>query len=155
MTVSLQNLLKIGQLKPHPVDAEEIEQLLLAADRNLRDARVTSISAETRFDAAYKAIMQSALAALMMHGYRPDTKKPGHHMTVLQSVPLTIDADAARVVVLDALRRQRNVNDYTGDGVDESTVEHCIAEAATLLAEVRAWRKANRPALLPTTGKKA
>src|SRR5262249_22517741 len=70
MQVSLQNLLKIGQLKIHPPDAREIEQLLVAARRNLRDAHVTSISPETRFDAAYKAVMQSGLAALMMHGYR-------------------------------------------------------------------------------------
>ena len=74
--MSLANLLKIGQLKLHPTDAEEIERLLIAAQRNLRDAHVTTISAETRFDAAYKAIMQCALAALMMHGYRPDTIAP-------------------------------------------------------------------------------
>ena len=66
--MSLQNLLKIGQLKPHPTDANEIEQLLLAAERNLRDAHATTISTETRFDAAYKAIMQSALAALRCMG---------------------------------------------------------------------------------------
>jgi hypothetical protein len=40
-------LLKVGQLKSHPVDAREIEQLLVAARRNIRDARITSISAET------------------------------------------------------------------------------------------------------------
>ena len=83
--MSLQNLLKIGQIKEHPTDSEEIERLLSAADCNLRDAHVKDISPETRFDAAYKAIMQSALAALLMHGYRPDTNRPGHHMTVLQS----------------------------------------------------------------------
>jgi hypothetical protein len=105
MQVSLENMLKIGQLKSHPPDAREIEQLLVAARRNVRDARVTSISAETRFDAAYKAIMQSAMAALMMHGYRPDTNRPGHHMTVVQSLPLTIGMDSKRAVVLDALRR--------------------------------------------------
>ena len=88
--MSLQNLLKIGQIKEHPLDPEEIERLLIAAQRNLRDAQITNISAETRFDAAYKAIMQSALAALMMHGFRPDTKRPGHHMTVVQSLPLTL-----------------------------------------------------------------
>jgi hypothetical protein len=89
MQVSLENLLKIGQLKAHPPDAEEIERLLAAAQRNLRDAQVTTISSETRFDAAYKGVMQSALAALMMHGYRPETNRPGHHMTVVQSLPLT------------------------------------------------------------------
>jgi uncharacterized protein (UPF0332 family) len=140
----LENLLKIGQLKSHPPDAREIEQLLLAARRNIRDARVTSISPETRFDAAYKAIMQSSLAALMMHGYRPDTNRPGHHMTVVQSLTLTIGIERTRVVVLDALRRQRNVADYTGDDVDESTAEHCIAEAEQLVADVIAWRASNR-----------
>jgi hypothetical protein len=80
--------------------------LLAAAARNLTDARVTAISAETRFDAAYKSIMQVALAALMAHGYRPDTKRLGHHVTVLQGLTLTIDLAAARVRVLDTLRRQ-------------------------------------------------
>ena len=146
--MSLENLAKIGQLKPHPTDAEEIERLLIAAQRNLRDARVTTISAETRFDAAYKCIMQSALAALMMHGYRPDTHRPGHHMTVVQSLPLSIGIEAKRIPVLDALRRQRNVADYTGDDIDVSTAEHCAAEARRLIEDVLAWRKANLPALL-------
>jgi hypothetical protein len=141
--MSLENLLKIGQLKSHPSDAEEVARLLTAAQRSLRDASVTSISAETRFDAAYKGIMQSALAALMMHGYRPDTNRPGHHMTVIQSLPLTIGIEAKRVVVLDALRRQRNVADYTGDDIDDSTAEHCITEARRLIDEVMAWRKAH------------
>jgi len=61
MPVSLENLLKIGQLKPHPADAAEIARLLTAEQRNLRDAGVKSISPETRFDAAYKGIMQTAL----------------------------------------------------------------------------------------------
>lgn len=47
--MSLENLLKIGQLKEHPPDPEEILRLLAAATRNLADARVTAISAETRF----------------------------------------------------------------------------------------------------------
>lgn len=147
--MSLENLLKIGQLKTHPPDAREIEQLLAAARRNLRDARVTSISAETRFDAAYKTIMQSALAALMMHGYRPDTNRPGHHMTVVQTLSLTIGIESKRVVVLDTLRRQRNIADYTGDDIDASTAEHCIAEAERLIDDVVVWRKSKRPDLIP------
>ncbi len=147
--MSLENLLKIGQLKPHAPEPAEIERLLTAARRNLRDARVTSISAETRFDAAYKAIMQSALAALMMNGYRPDTNRPGHHMTIIQSLPLTIGLDSKRIIVLDTLRRQRNVADYTGDDVDETTAEHCIAEAEGLLGDVAVWRASQRPDLAP------
>jgi hypothetical protein len=140
MPVSLENLLKIGQLKVHPADSHEVEQLLAAAKR---------ISAETRFDAPYKAIMQSSLTALMMNGYRPDTNRPGHHMTVVQSLTLTIGIESKRVVVLDALRRQRNVADYTGDDIDISTAEHCITEAQRLIDDVIAWRKTKRPELIP------
>lgn len=64
--MTLKNLLKTGQLKDHPADGAEIRRLLDAARRNLGDARVQKISPETRFDAAYKAIMQAALAALMV-----------------------------------------------------------------------------------------
>ena len=98
--MSLQNLLKIGQLKEHPPDAAEVQRLLAAAARNIADARVTTISPETRFDAAYKAVMQAALAALMAHGYRP-----GHHVTVVQGLTLTIGLAPARVTVIDTLRR--------------------------------------------------
>ena len=147
--MSLENLLRIGQLKAHAPEAVEIERLLLAARRNLQDAHVTTISPETRFDAAYKAIMQSALAALMMHGYRPDTNRPGHHMTVIQTLPLTVGLDPKRIIVLDTLRRKRNVADYTGDDIDETTTLHCIAEAERLIDDVAAWRRSNRPHLVP------
>jgi len=148
----LQNLLKIGQLKEHPPDAAEVQRLLAAAARNLADARVTTISAETRFDAGYKAVMQAALAALMAHGYRPDTSRPGHHVTVVQGLPLTIGLAPARVKVLDTLRRKRNLSDYTGEDIDDSSAEHCIAEADRLLRDVTAWLKGHRPQLIGPQG---
>jgi hypothetical protein len=141
-------LLKIGQLKEHPPDAAEVHRLLVAAGRNIADARVTTISPETRFDAAYKAVMQAALAALMAHGYRPDTNRPGHHVTVVQGLTLTIGLAPARVTVLDTLRRKRNLSDYTGDDIDDSSAEHGIAEADRLLQDVTAWLKAHRPQLI-------
>ena len=148
MPVSLQNLLKIGQLKEHPPDAAEVQRLLAAAARNLADARVTTISPETRFDAAYKAMMQAALAALMAHGYRPDTNRPGHHVTVVQALTLTIGLAPARVTVIDTLRRKRNLSDYTGEDIDDSSAEHCITEADRLLQDVTAWLKDHRPHLI-------
>ena len=147
--MSLQNLLKIGQLKEHPPDAAEVQRLVAAAARNLADARVTTISPETRFDAAYKAVMQAALAALMAHGYRPDTNRPGHHATVVQGLTLTIGLASARVTVLDTLRRKRNLSDYTGEDIDDSSVEHCIAEADRLLQDVTAWLNVHKPQLMP------
>ena len=147
--MSLENLLKIGQIKEHATDREEIERLIVAARRNIHDALVTSVSPETRFDAAYKAIMQSGLAALMMRGYRPDTNRPGHHVTLLQSLPLTVGLDPKRMVVLDALRRKRNVADYTGGDVDVSSVKACVEQARELLDHVVAWRRKHRPDWVP------
>ena len=135
--MSLANLLKIGQLKEHPADTAEIERLLAAAQRGLADARATTISAETRFDAAYRAITQVGLAALMAQGYRPDTNRPGHHMTVIQTLPLTLGIEAARTVVLDTLRRKRNLADYTGEDIDDTSVSACIEQAEKLLREAR------------------
>ncbi len=142
--MTLANLLRTGQLKNHEPDATEIQRLLQAARRNIADSRVSAISAETRFDAAYKAIMQVALAALMANGFRPDTNRPGHHMTVVQSLPKSIGLATERMVVLDALRRKRNLSDYTGEDVDDGSVTHRIAEAEQLMQDVDQWLEQNR-----------
>jgi hypothetical protein len=146
--MTLENLLKIGQLKSHATDAVEIQRLLDAARRNLADAHVEAISPETRFDAAYKAIMQAALVALMANGFRPDTNRPGHHMTVLQSLPKTLGLPGERMLVLDTLSRKRNLSDYTGEDIDDVSAQHCIREAEQLLREVDVWLKKNAPGLI-------
>lgn len=147
--MTLENLLKIGQVKSHVTDAAEVGRLPDAAKRNLADAQVAAISRETRFDAAYKAIMQAALAALMANGFRPDTNRPGHHATVLQSLPKTIGLQNDRMAVLDVLRRKRNLSDYTGEDIDDVSVQNCLLEAKRLLREVGVWLKKNRPDLVP------
>jgi len=143
--MSLRNLLKTGQLKEHPVNAAEIWRLLDAAHRNLADANARAISPETRFDAAYKAIMQSALAALMANGFLPDTKQPGHHMTVLQSLPLSMGLASKRMLVLDTFRRKRNLSDYMGEDIDDGSAEICAQEAERLLGEVAEWMAKTHP----------
>lgn len=145
--MTLENLIgrTLERIEP---DAAAIVRLLRAAERNLADAGVDRISAENRFDAAYKAIMQLANAALQANGYRTLTSRPGHHMTMIQTLGRTIGLDPDRIITLDALRKQRNVADYSGDVVPESAVEQCIASARDLLDEVRAWLKHHHPALL-------
>jgi len=146
--MSLENLFKIGQLKEHPVNPDEIRKLLDAAQRNLRDAGNRDISPETRFDCAYKTIMQSAIAVLMVHGYRPSTNVPGHQMTAIQALTHTINLDANRMSVLDTLRRKRNLNDYVGADLDEDSAEACIREAVRLFDDVGNWIRDNRSELL-------
>jgi hypothetical protein len=73
-------------------------------------------------------------------------------VTVVQGLPLTIGLAPARVTVLDTLRRKRNLSDYTGEDIDDSSAEHCIAEADRLLQDVTAWLKGHRPQLIGPQG---
>jgi hypothetical protein len=143
--MTLQNLLKIRSLIEFNAQREDVQRLLVAAERNLNDSAVTAISDENRFDAAYKCVMQCALASLLVHGYRPSKNKPGHHQIVIQTLPLTIGLDAKTVVVLDGLRKQRNINDYDGEPVSPTAVDECVKQAEALLTHVRTWLAKHRP----------
>ena len=146
--MSLQNLQGIGRLQAHQPDAAAIAKLLQAARRNLADARLPQVSADNRFDAAYKCIMQSAMLGLWANGYRTSTSQPGHHQTAIQSLGLTMGVAQPDIIVLDALRRQRNLSDYEGDPVSTPTRDACIEQATRLLAHTERWLQAGRPDLL-------
>lgn len=75
--MTLDNLLGRTLDKIEP-DSTTIKRLLEAATRNLADAQIEGLSSESRFDIAYKAIMQLANAALQASGYRTRTSAPGH-----------------------------------------------------------------------------
>jgi protein involved in temperature-dependent protein secretion len=134
--MTLENLLAIHRLVRHEAAPESIRRLLAAAARNLADARLEALSSESRFDCAYKAIRQAAMAALWFQGYRTPTSELGHHQTAIQALPKTLGVDAETVVVLDALRKKRNLSDYEGEPIGEAVVTTCIAEAEALLQRV-------------------
>jgi len=146
--MTLKNLLKTGQLVEHEIDSDGIRQLLDAAHRGVRDAEVTAISTETRFDAAYRAIMQAATAVLWANGYRTSTSVPGHHRTTIQLLEKTAGLGSERIAVLERLRHKRNVIDYTGEDMDEASVNVCIREAGKLIDDVYRWLRENRPELM-------
>ncbi|OHC62569.1 MAG: DNA-binding protein [Rhodocyclales bacterium RIFCSPLOWO2_02_FULL_63_24] len=146
--MTLANLLKIGRLKTHASNGAEIRRLLAAAARNLADAWVEVVSDETRFDAAYKTIMQVALAAMLASGYRPSTSEPGHHQTLIQSLPLTVGLASDAWVVIDALRRKRNAADYLGDPVEAEALAECVRQAEYLYVAVETWLRERHPSLL-------
>lgn len=130
--MTLQNLLRRGRLKEHAATA--------AVERNRHDAE--------RFDAACKTGMQCPLAAMLAQGYRPSTRAPGPHVTLIPSLPLTQGVDHSTWVLLDALRRQRNANDHTGDGVTPDMVGECVVQGRQLNALLRQHLQRAHPALL-------
>jgi len=145
--MTLKNLLGIS-LDGVAADKAYVAKLVAAAERNIADAQLQGLSTENRFDAAYKAIMQLAIVALNANGYRTLTSKPGHHQTAIQTLPLTVGLPQPKVIVLDALRKQRNLADYSGDLVSDAAAGECLACAKELLAYLRQWLKAYKPELL-------
>lgn len=149
--MTLQNLLAIQRLQTFEATAEGVQRLLAAAARNLADARLAALSADNRFDAAYKTLMQCAMIGLWANGYRTSTSQPGHHQTALQALPLTMGLDKDTVIVLDALRKQRNLGDYEGNPVTDAAVAECLTQADSLLAHTQQWLAKQRPDLLAQT----
>ena len=146
--MSLQNLLKVGRLAEHQTDNNQVGKLLVAAERSIADARLDSISLHSRLDIAYRAVMQLSMIALWANGYRPSRSAPGHHQTMLQSLVLSIGLDRDQMLLLDTFRVKRNAIDYTGDDVDENSVEACIEAADSLRVSLNNWLAQNKPELL-------
>jgi len=142
--MGLDNLIgkTLEQIEP---DRNSIGKLLDAAKRNLADARLEKLSTENRFDAAYKAIMQLANVALQANGYRTLTSKPGHHMTMIQTMGQTCGLDKDIIIVLDQLRKQRNDADYSGNRIPEGAAKECTRLAEQLFNHVKHWLHDNRP----------
>jgi hypothetical protein len=136
--MSLDNL--VGKtLEAITPDKAAINRLVQTAELNIEQAGIETLSTENRFDIAYKAIMQLANAALQANGYRTLTRVSGHHQTMIQSLTKTIGLDSEIMIVLDALRKQRNVIDYSGETVSGAMLEECILQAQQLKQRVKAW----------------
>ena len=145
--MTLQNLVSISLDRIAPAK-ETIRRLLDGAARHIADAKVQAISAETRFGSAYTAIRMLADVGLHAHGYRTLTSKPGHHQTAIQTLPTTLGVDPRTVVRLDALRKQRNLTEYTGDIIPDSAVFDCLTHAQSLYALTLDWLENNKRELL-------
>lgn len=144
--MTLDNL--VGKtLEPITPDPAAIRRLREAAARSLGDAQLPGLSQEGRFDQAYKAIIQTANMALQANGYRTLTSKPGHHQTMIQTLTQTIGLEPATMVVLDGLRKQRNVIDYSGDLVSAAMADEAVRQARALLERAERWLRENRPGL--------
>lgn len=145
--MSLQNLLKAGQLEKHETDATQVRRMFESAERSIADARQASISPETRLDAAYRAITQLSMVALWANGFRPAKSKPGHHQTMIQSLVHTVELNRDDMLLLNTFRVKRNAIDYTGEHVDEYSVSECIGAADRLMTKVSEWLTDYKPEL--------
>ncbi|MEI7427340.1 MAG: DNA-binding protein [Betaproteobacteria bacterium] len=145
--MALKNLIGISLAAIEP-DSMLIHRLLDAAKISLKDAELANLSSEGRFDMAYKAIMQLSNVALQANGFRTLTSKPGHHQTMIQSLPQTIGLTNNEMILLDQMRKQRNVIDYSGDVVSATLANAAVRQANLLMIQIENWLRKNKPELL-------
>ena len=73
---------------------------------------------------------------------------PGHHQTALQALPKIMGVTQDVVIVLETLRKQRNLNDYEGDPISDAVVSECLKQSKQLLAHTRQWLQQQHPEFL-------
>lgn len=130
----LDNLVRIGQLKAEPRNAQEVTRMLAMAQTRLSDAKLNKLSLEGRFTSAYNAAHAAALAALRWHGYRSENR-----YTVFQCLTHNLGWPANRWRVLDTAHQKRNLAEYEGYlEIEESTVAEMGALVHGLIADVQA-----------------
>jgi hypothetical protein len=123
------------RVERHATSKQELDDLRMAVERNLRDAAIAQLSADNRFGLAYEAALLLAKMAVACAGY--PVKGPGSHQTTFSGLKLAVGPDMAKnVSYLERCRRKRNELSYDSAGVVTET------EAAEIHARVRLMQKA-------------
>lgn len=131
---NLENLANKGSLQREEPTQYEVDGLLASGAKRLRDARVETLSLESRFDLAYNAAHALALSALRFRGYRSNNR-----YLVFQVLEHTLGLDPSKWRVLDTAHRKRNSSEYDGMfEVDLALVEGVIRVASEIEVAVRA-----------------
>ena len=127
--MTLENLVKINQLKSEPTDKNEFEGLVKAAVDRLNDSQHEVLSFAGRFDLAYSAAHGLALAALRSTGYRSDKR-----YLVFQCLAHTTNLTKTQIRLFSKCHDKRNLAEYEGHyETDEQLLSELITNTKTLL----------------------
>jgi hypothetical protein len=149
--MTLANLVGKG-LEKAETDADEVARYLEKIGRKLEDSKRTDNYLDTRFDIAFEALLQIAICALRVNGYRT-TSAAGHQQVAIQLLPKSIGIETGSVRLLDEYRKKRSLGLYQADfEPSEKEVKAVIEAVERLRAGLVAWIKKNHPELLNKKG---
>lgn len=135
------------KLKPHSVDWAQIERFLTSADKKLASARkILAFDEEACLQQAYEAMLKASLGFMFSHGFRARSQ-PGHHIAIIDFVRSRVDKKhAGLLIILDRLRRKRNMALYDDTGfVSHHDAEQALESASDYLSVIRADIAARQP----------
>lgn len=126
---------------------QTVQDLLLAAVQKFKDANQTSISAPTRMEVAYDAILFCALALFAALGYRVQSL-PGHHKVAIEGLAAEVPLSSSlhdEVLALQDLRHTK----YSGfTQASDADLKAALQLAQRVLTETENWFQAKKPELL-------
>lgn len=146
--MSLQKWVEYGWLRREETSPSEIRDLLGIVERSLTDAKVTAVSADLRFIAAFNAALSLAAAALRATGHRTVTQA-GHHVRTIESLEFTSKAGPKIIQKLKTFNNKRNRSVYDVSGaISDQELEAMIKVTTELKSNVVQWLRAAYPELL-------
>tara|TARA_B100000315_G_C14200726_1_gene417560 strand:+ start:170 stop:580 length:411 start_codon:yes stop_codon:yes gene_type:complete len=134
-------------LRSHSPSAEEIANLLVIVNRDLKDAD-GGISSDWRFGIAYNAALK--LCSILLYASSYQAERNLQHYRTIQALPLILgDRYKSDADYLEMCRKNRNKAEDDSVGVvSEQDAEELIEFVNTLLDDVLHWLKTHHPELL-------
>jgi len=129
--MTLENLVRINQLKREAPDKMEFENLIKLAKERLTDAQHDNLSFSSRFDLAYNAAYGLALSALRANEYRSDKR-----YIVFQCLVHTTHIDKVRLRILLLCHEKRNLTEYEGYIETDEALLSALIDAAKYLLKL-------------------
>ncbi len=145
--MTLKQWMDNGWLRHHKTSLEEIKNLFMIIDRDLKDAD-GSISDDWRFGIAYNAALKLCTVLLYSEGFKAE--KTLQHYRTIQALPLILGKERkGDAEYLDSCRSKRNIveYDYVG-GVTGHDADELIEFVKELKADVLDWLNMNHPELV-------
>jgi len=136
--MSLQDLLLSGALEREELTTGEVLRFQTSIDERLSDANITANSNRTRLELAYHTILDCALLALRVDGYRVRAM-PGHHRIALDTLAETMGIGDRDIDYFQELARLRGAGIYEAMPVSDSDVGDAIEAANQLAERLAAW----------------
>ena len=140
--MSLKKFMAKNWLRPHKTNKQEIGDLFLIVERDLKDSE-SSISSDWRFGIAYNAVLKLCTILLYASGFRSGPSS--HHMRTIAMLPeilgveRKLDAD-----YIDACRRKRNTVEYNYvGGASDADADELFEFTISLRADILEWLEHN------------
>ncbi len=127
-----------GWLKPEPSSRNEIHNLFVIIERDMKDS-MESVSVDWQFGIAYNAALKLCTVLLRAEGYR--TTGGNHHYRTITALPEILGSEwKSRADYLNACRMKRNTLEYDYAGcVTGRDVEELLDFLEVLKREVLEW----------------